>query len=345
MSQPPPPPVPPPVPPPADPPPGRAKRGGPAWLWALIAVLVLVLVAGGVTVGLVVSGGGDDTAAAGDRSSSAGSTTTTATATTRGVVTDAERRDALAAAQHALPVVLSYSYRSFDRDVASATALMSDSYAVRYRRTTANFKSTVLHQRATVRARVRAVGLSGLDADAALVVAFADQVTTRGGGPSTTIHSPVKVLLVHDAGKWVVQELGMQGSLSQPVPAEPDAARSVAMAAASWLVKRMGTVSYRSVDDDLDAAEKLMTGHLLSSFHSSRSDITAVVRRASTSTTATIDGTGLAEFDGTRAKAVVAAVLRHKAPGRSTTTEVERAVVDLVLVNGAWLAEDLHSVS
>lgn len=124
------------------------------------------------------------------------------------------RREALAAARKAAPVVLSYDYRHLDRDFARARALLTGHFRDQYGRTTHKVVApTAAKYHGVVKATVAAPGDGGAPAvsvvsaspDRAVVLLFVNQVTesTQVPGPRLDLNR-VRMTLIRTSGGWKV---------------------------------------------------------------------------------------------------------------------------------------------
>jgi Mce-associated membrane protein len=124
------------------------------------------------------------------------------------------RGEALAAAQKAAPVVLSYDYRHLDRDFARARALLTGHFLDQYGRTTKTVVApTATKYHGVVKATVATPTDGGAPAasvvsatpDRAVVLLFVNQVTqsTRLPQPRLDLNR-VRLTLTHTSAGWKV---------------------------------------------------------------------------------------------------------------------------------------------
>jgi Mce-associated membrane protein len=124
------------------------------------------------------------------------------------------RGEALAAAQQAAPVVLSYDYRHLDRDFARARALLTGHFRDQYGRTTKTVVApTATKYHGVVRATVATPADGGSPAasvvsaspDSAVVLLFVNQITesTQVSGPRLDLNR-VRMTLTRTSGGWKV---------------------------------------------------------------------------------------------------------------------------------------------
>ncbi|MEV8018260.1 hypothetical protein AB0O76_18370 [Streptomyces sp. NPDC086554] len=127
---------------------------------------------------------------------------------------EAARAQALAAAQQAAPLVLSYDYRHLDRDFAAARARLTGSFRDEYGRTTkAVVAPTAKKYKGVVKASVvtppdggaPAASVASASADSAVVVLFVNQVTksTQVSGSRVDLNR-VRMTLTRMTDGWKV---------------------------------------------------------------------------------------------------------------------------------------------
>lgn len=122
---------------------------------------------------------------------------------------------AIASMGEVLPSVLGYDYRSLDRGLTEATAVMTRSFADDYR---ALFDSSarrlITRQRSVIEAQVKGIGqVRVLDDDTVLGLAYVDQVLVRGKSLSSDAEPRVQgrfrvlVELVAANGGWKIANM------------------------------------------------------------------------------------------------------------------------------------------
>ncbi|MCW2787096.1 MAG: hypothetical protein JWP74_3613 [Marmoricola sp.] len=131
-----------------------------------------------------------------------------------GTVGDADAVSAVKAATKALPVALSYDYRSLDKTEKSATALMTSSFASTFTRTfDATTRSMAIQKQAITSALVRGAGIIGPVHDGhALVLIFLDQVLVsskdkKASDPLNVSQNRVHVSMVQVKGTWKISDI------------------------------------------------------------------------------------------------------------------------------------------
>ncbi|MGW2558631.1 hypothetical protein ACWCXB_05155 [Streptomyces sp. NPDC001514] len=128
--------------------------------------------------------------------------------------TDQARHEALAAAQKAAPVVLSYDYRHLERDFAAARGHLTGAFRDEYGRTTAKVVApTAKKYQGVVEATVArppgggapAASVVSASPDRAVVLLFVNQVTrsTQVSGPRVDL-SRVRMTLMRTSAGWKV---------------------------------------------------------------------------------------------------------------------------------------------
>jgi len=160
---------------------GRAA-GAPLWLAIVLAVLVLLGVVATVLAATLPSGAG-----------SAG-----------------ERDQALSAAKSEVPLILSYSYRTLDADVAKAKAQLTGRAVTDYTAAmTKSIKPTAVKVKAVVQAQTDGAGVESVSPDGrqVTVVVFGEQKVTNSSlsAPRTDLFR-VRATLDLVSGHWLVSK-------------------------------------------------------------------------------------------------------------------------------------------
>lgn len=163
------------------------RRGVPAWALGVLTLLtVAVLVAAGVLWNL-------------NRADAA-----------------AERggEEAQAAAERALPLVLSYDYRQLSADRDRALPYLSDSYEKEYSSTFDQLiegagaeEGGAVQTKAVVKATVVNSAVERSTADRARVVMFLDQSAEKNGGEPQFSLNRLAVSMVNEGGEWLVDDI------------------------------------------------------------------------------------------------------------------------------------------
>lgn len=131
-----------------------------------------------------------------------------------GTVGDDDALAATKAAAKAMPVALSYDYRSLDTSLDKATALMTAGFAKEFRSTFDKTTRTMAtDKQAITTALVRGAGVVGSVHDSrATVLVFLDQVlvsskTKKSGDPLKVSQNRVHVSLRKVDGRWRVSDI------------------------------------------------------------------------------------------------------------------------------------------
>ncbi len=131
-----------------------------------------------------------------------------------GTVGNADEVAAVKAATKALPIALSYDYRSLDTSLSRATALMTTAFAAKFRTTfNATTRTMAVDKQAITSALVRGAGIVGpIQNGRALVIVFLDQVLVsskdkKASDPLSVSQNRVHVSLVKEKGQWRVSDI------------------------------------------------------------------------------------------------------------------------------------------
>ena len=125
---------------------------------------------------------------------------------------NAARAGALSAAAKIARDILSYDYRTIDRDLARAHAETTGAFARQYAAAAVQLRTEALATHAIVQARVRDTGIVSANAHQAVILVFADQVSVtrlKAAQVPTTrlIPSAVQMTLTNAGGRWRVSAL------------------------------------------------------------------------------------------------------------------------------------------
>ena len=123
-----------------------------------------------------------------------------------------DRAGALAAANRIARDILSYDYRTIDRDLARARAETTGPFAQQYAAAATDLRTQAVATHAIVQARVRDSGVVSAEAGRVVVLVFADQVSVtrlKAAAVPTTrlIPSAVQMTLTDSDGHWRVSSL------------------------------------------------------------------------------------------------------------------------------------------
>jgi Mce-associated membrane protein len=119
------------------------------------------------------------------------------------------RSQATAAATKAAALVLSYDYRSLDKDFSAARATLTPQFAADFDQTTKVVAEQAKKTKATVKAEVREVGVRDGDADRVTLLVFVNQTTTSTitqGKPRVDLNR-ARFTMVRNGDRWLVQEI------------------------------------------------------------------------------------------------------------------------------------------
>lgn len=119
------------------------------------------------------------------------------------------RSQATAAATKAAQLVLSYDYRSLDKDFSAARATLTPQFAADFDQTTKVVAEQAKKTKATVKAEVREVGVRDGDANRVTLLVFVNQTTTSTitqGKPRVDLNR-ARFTMVRNGDRWLVQEI------------------------------------------------------------------------------------------------------------------------------------------
>ncbi|MDX6239079.1 MAG: Mce-associated rane protein [Kribbellaceae bacterium] len=119
------------------------------------------------------------------------------------------RSQATAAARKAAQLVLSYDYRTLDKDFSAARATLTPGFAADFDQTTKVVAEQAKKTKATVKAEVREVGVRDGDADRVTLLVFVNQTTTSTitqGKPRIDLNR-ARFTMVRNGDQWLVQEI------------------------------------------------------------------------------------------------------------------------------------------
>jgi hypothetical protein len=121
---------------------------------------------------------------------------------------------AVEVAVEALPLALSYDYRSLDKGLEKATALMTEDFASEFSRTFEQTAATLARdQEAVTSATVRAAGAVRVEGERVLCLVYVDQVlassttVTDRDKPVRVSQNRVLVGVTDDSGQWRVDSI------------------------------------------------------------------------------------------------------------------------------------------
>ena len=127
--------------------------------------------------------------------------------------------DARAAAEEAIPVVLSYDYRSLDEDFVAAEAYLTEEFAGKrtalfeeQAETGLTLREQVVSEKVVVTARVADTGVTRVseDGDNATIVVYVDQDSQKGSGAPRLLQMWATLSMVHEDGEWLLDDICTQ---------------------------------------------------------------------------------------------------------------------------------------
>ena len=126
------------------------------------------------------------------------------------VIGTVDAQTAVETAAQDAAAIFTTSWRTYDRHVASVTALMTPDMASRYRATAAPVKQRTVATRAVTSTRVAGSGVVRASADEVQALVLLDQRTRQdGGAPSFTARRAL-VTMVPGASGWLVDNVQTQ---------------------------------------------------------------------------------------------------------------------------------------
>jgi Mce-associated membrane protein len=122
------------------------------------------------------------------------------------------RTAATAAAEQAVRDILSYDYRTLDKDIAQAEADTTGAFAQQYRRTAGELQTQAAQLKAIVQATPSTPGIVSADRHEVVVLLFVDQASVKQVAgkktPTTRIdQSRVRMTMTNVGGRWLVSQL------------------------------------------------------------------------------------------------------------------------------------------
>ncbi len=125
---------------------------------------------------------------------------------------ESARSEAVAAAREAAQDVLSYDYRSLDKDIATARAQTTGRFRTQYDDTAKQLLAQATQVKAIVQASIGTAGVVSASHDQVVVLLFVDQASVKqlsgARTPTTRIdQSRVRMTMSHVHGKWLVSAL------------------------------------------------------------------------------------------------------------------------------------------
>jgi Mce-associated membrane protein len=122
---------------------------------------------------------------------------------------DAARQAGLEASRDAAAVLLSYDYRTLDKDFSAGKAVTTGAFRTEYATSTSKVVAPVAKEKkAVVKAEVVTAGIVRASPDTVVTIVYVNQVTTSTlqTGPKVDL-SRVRMTLKHVSGRWLVSKV------------------------------------------------------------------------------------------------------------------------------------------
>ena len=122
---------------------------------------------------------------------------------------ESARQAALEASRDAAAVLLSYDYRTLDKDFSAGKAVTTGAFRTQYANTTSKVVAPVAKEKkAVVKAEVVTAGIVRATPDTVVTIVYVNQVTTSSlqTGPKVDL-SRVRMTLKHVSGRWLVSKV------------------------------------------------------------------------------------------------------------------------------------------
>jgi Mce-associated membrane protein len=127
----------------------------------------------------------------------------------RGDQIESARVAGLEASRDAAAVLLSYDYRTLDKDFSAGRAVTTGAFRTQYSNTTSKVVAPVAKEKkAVVKAEVVTAGIVRASPDTVVTIVYVNQVTTSSlnAGPKVDL-SRVRMTLKHVGGRWLVSKV------------------------------------------------------------------------------------------------------------------------------------------
>jgi Mce-associated membrane protein len=122
---------------------------------------------------------------------------------------ESARTAGLEASRDAAAVLLSYDYRTLDKDFSAGKAVTTGAFRTQYANTTSKVVAPVAKEKkAVVKAEVVTAGIVRASPDTVVTIVYVNQVTTSSlnAGPKVDL-SRVRMTLKHVHGRWLVSKV------------------------------------------------------------------------------------------------------------------------------------------
>ncbi|MDX6288157.1 MAG: Mce-associated rane protein [Frankiales bacterium] len=118
------------------------------------------------------------------------------------------RTDAVTAAKTSVIEILSYDYRSLDKDIAAAKGRSTGAFLAEYSSTASRLLAQAKQLKAVVQASVASTSVVSSSSGRVVVLAFVDQATVKAGDKQTRIdQNRVRMTMQKVKGRWLVAQL------------------------------------------------------------------------------------------------------------------------------------------
>lgn len=257
-------------------------------------------------------------------------------------VAQAERSEVLRFAARAAEAMFARDFESYDKSVANAVELMTDSFATQYRATAAGVRSAFIDSRTSIEVKIASTGAISIDGNAADVLVFSNQYVERGG---KTTYTPYRLVLTltYDGSRWLVD--GVATDDFDPRP-EPDPEQAAILDAARRMTMAFLNLDHRTMADDVDEVRALATGTFARQYEDSVQQLQELMAKAKVVQRAEIFAAGITKSDAAIATVIIATQgsVRNSQTGNEPVERTHRLQLELELVGGEWLTADLQYV-
>jgi len=126
-----------------------------------------------------------------------------------GAITSTQARDAgMEAATKLTTQVLSYDWKSLDKDIKASEAVLAPSFRAEYDHAMGKVKARTIKNQVTLSAKVAAASIISATDKKVEALVFVNQVTTaKGSGNQRVDQNRVRVTLTRDGGDWRVSKM------------------------------------------------------------------------------------------------------------------------------------------
>jgi hypothetical protein len=126
-----------------------------------------------------------------------------------GAITSTEARDeGMAAAGELTSKVLSYDWKTLDKDSKASQAVLAPSFRSEYEKTMSEVRAEAVKNQVKLEAEAAATSIVSATQDKVVALVFVNQVTTAKGSPNRRVDSSrVLVTLTRNGGDWRISKL------------------------------------------------------------------------------------------------------------------------------------------